>query len=154
MLMTPYFSYQLHLKTYLKLGGQLMRGFDYLCWNMALCRVTRITLCSLRGTKETSYFDYLCRWYNHYRRWPREDTEAWRPSLKGVWDEESRRLEIFPWNWSGSIQARYILFQRKYILDMLPEIGMIECKPVDTPVSQNQKLGELPYGVPTNKERY
>jgi hypothetical protein len=37
---------------------------------------------------------------------------------------------------------------------LLSEIGMLECKPVDTPICQNQKLGELPDGVPTNKERY
>jgi Reverse transcriptase (RNA-dependent DNA polymerase) len=32
------------------------------------------------------------------------------------------------------------LSQRNYILDLLSEVGMLECKPVDTPMVQNQKL--------------
>jgi Reverse transcriptase (RNA-dependent DNA polymerase) len=47
-----------------------------------------------------------------------------------------------------------ILSQRKYILDLLTEVGMLECKPVETPVAINEKLGEFEDQVPTNKERY
>jgi Reverse transcriptase (RNA-dependent DNA polymerase) len=47
-----------------------------------------------------------------------------------------------------------ILSQRKYILDLLAEVGMLDCKPVDTPVIQNGKLGENMSRTPTNKERY
>lgn len=47
-----------------------------------------------------------------------------------------------------------ILSQRKYILDLLAEVGMLECKPVETPVAVNEKLGEFEGQVPTNKERY
>nr|GEY05871.1 putative ribonuclease H-like domain-containing protein [Tanacetum cinerariifolium] len=32
------------------------------------------------------------------------------------------------------------IFQKKYILDLLVEIGMINCKPADTPMMVNQKL--------------
>ena len=46
------------------------------------------------------------------------------------------------------------LSQRKYVLDLLTETGMLDCKPVDTPVVQNLKLGEFPTQVPANKERY
>jgi Reverse transcriptase (RNA-dependent DNA polymerase)/Integrase core domain len=46
------------------------------------------------------------------------------------------------------------LSQRKYVLDLLTETGMLDCKPVDTPVVQNLKLGDCPDQVPTNKERY
>lgn len=46
------------------------------------------------------------------------------------------------------------LSQRKYVLDLLSEVGLLDCKPVDTPIIQNHKLGEYPYQVPTNKERY
>lgn len=51
-------------------------------------------------------------------------------------------------------QQGIFLSQRKYVLDLLAEIGMLECKPVDTPVSLNHKLGEYPDQVPTSKERY
>ena len=30
--------------------------------------------------------------------------------------------------------------QRKYVLDILEEIGMLDCKPVDTPMDPNVKL--------------
>jgi Reverse transcriptase (RNA-dependent DNA polymerase) len=46
------------------------------------------------------------------------------------------------------------LSQRKYVLDLLSETEMLDCKPVDTPVVQNLKLGELQDQVPTNKEKY
>ncbi|XP_019054887.1 PREDICTED: uncharacterized protein LOC109115373 [Nelumbo nucifera] len=46
------------------------------------------------------------------------------------------------------------LSQRKYTLDLLFEVGQLECKPADTPIVQNHKLGEYPNQVPINKERY
>lgn len=46
------------------------------------------------------------------------------------------------------------LSQRKYVMDLLTETGMLACKPVETPIEQNHKLGEYPGDVPTNKERY
>ncbi|CAL2240949.1 unnamed protein product [Prunus armeniaca] len=46
------------------------------------------------------------------------------------------------------------LSQRKYILDLLVEIGMLDCKPIDTSSEQNHKLGLYPDQVPTDKERY
>ena len=33
-----------------------------------------------------------------------------------------------------------VMSQRKYILDILEEIGILECKPVDTPMDMNVKL--------------
>ena len=32
--------------------------------------------------------------------------------------------------------------QRKYILDLLKETGMSGCKPTDTPIDPNKKLGD------------
>ncbi|CAL9024715.1 unnamed protein product [Prunus brigantina] len=51
-------------------------------------------------------------------------------------------------------QQGIFLSQRKYVLDLLTDTGMLDCKPVDTPIVQNHHLGEYPYQVPTNKERY
>lgn len=44
--------------------------------------------------------------------------------------------------------------QRKYILDLLAETGMLDCKPIDTPIETNHKLYILPDLVPANRERY
>ncbi len=46
------------------------------------------------------------------------------------------------------------LSQRKYILDLLFEVGLLECKPVDTPIVQNHKLGIYPDQKPADKGRY
>jgi hypothetical protein len=46
------------------------------------------------------------------------------------------------------------LSQRKYILDILTDIGMLASKPADTPMELNHQLGEYPDQVPINKERY
>lgn len=32
--------------------------------------------------------------------------------------------------------------QRKYVLDLLSEVGMLDCKPVGIPTEQNQKLDD------------
>ena len=46
------------------------------------------------------------------------------------------------------------LSQRKYVLDLLSELGLLDCKPVDTPIIQNHKLREHTDQMPTNKEKY
>jgi len=46
------------------------------------------------------------------------------------------------------------LCQRKYILDLLAETGMLDCKPVDTPIEQNHCLAEYPDQIPTDRARY
>ena len=46
------------------------------------------------------------------------------------------------------------LSQRKYVLDLLSEVGLLECKPVDTPIVQIHKLGIYPNQKPTDKGRY
>ncbi|CAL8164331.1 unnamed protein product [Prunus armeniaca] len=42
----------------------------------------------------------------------------------------------------------------KYVLNLLTDIGMLDCKPADTLIVQNHHLSEYPDQVPTNKERY
>jgi hypothetical protein len=46
------------------------------------------------------------------------------------------------------------LSRRKYVLDVLTEVGMLECKPAYTPIVQNHRLGEYPDQAPTDKGRY
>jgi len=44
--------------------------------------------------------------------------------------------------------------QRKYMLDLLKETGMMNCKPTETPIDSSQRLGAKLEGVPVDKERY
>ncbi|KAL6186637.1 hypothetical protein ACLB2K_042757 [Fragaria x ananassa] len=36
-----------------------------------------------------------------------------------------------------------MLNQRKYVLDLLAETGILDCTPVDTPIEQNHRIAEL-----------
>ncbi|KAH9698541.1 protein kinase domain-containing protein [Citrus sinensis] len=47
-----------------------------------------------------------------------------------------------------------VVSQRKYILDLLKETGMSGCKPSDTPIEANSKLGEVKNGFPVDNGRY
>jgi len=44
------------------------------------------------------------------------------------------------------------LSQKKYVLDLLAETGMLDCKPVDTPIIQNHCLAKYSDQVPINRE--
>ena len=44
--------------------------------------------------------------------------------------------------------------QRKYILDLLKETGMLEYKPVDTPMDPIKKIGEQKESTPVDTRRY
>jgi hypothetical protein len=46
------------------------------------------------------------------------------------------------------------LSQQKYVIDLLTETGMLSCKPVETPMEMNHKLGIFPDQDPTDKDRY
>ncbi|XP_020417932.1 uncharacterized protein LOC109948654 [Prunus persica] len=46
------------------------------------------------------------------------------------------------------------LSQRKYVMVLLSEIGMLGCKPADTPIEMNHKLCEDMDQESTNKEQY
>ena len=39
-------------------------------------------------------------------------------------------------------QQGIFLSQRKYVLDLLTDTEMLDCKPADTPIVQNHHLGE------------
>ena len=44
--------------------------------------------------------------------------------------------------------------QRKYTLNLLNEIGMLGCKPSETPIEANGKVKLKEKGDPVNRERY
>lgn len=46
------------------------------------------------------------------------------------------------------------LSQRKYVLYLLSEVGLLDYRPADTQIIWNHKLREYPNQVPTEKGRY
>ena len=51
-------------------------------------------------------------------------------------------------------KERIYICQRKYVLDLLKETGMLGCKPTKSPIDLNHKLGAVIDGVLMDKERY
>ena len=49
-------------------------------------------------------------------------------------------------------QHGIFLSQRKYILDLLAETEMLECKPTDTPIAQNERLSIHDNQILTDKD--
>ncbi|PRQ35290.1 putative RNA-directed DNA polymerase [Rosa chinensis] len=47
-----------------------------------------------------------------------------------------------------------LLSQRKYVLDLLAEKGMLDCRPMETPIEMSHRLAIYPDQVPTDKGRY
>ena len=51
-------------------------------------------------------------------------------------------------------QRGIFLSQRKYVLDLLTEVGLLDYKLADTPIIQNHKLSQYTNQVPADKGRY
>ena len=47
-----------------------------------------------------------------------------------------------------------VISQRKYILDLLNETGMLGCKPADMPMDPNRRTKRSEGSVPVDRERY
>ena len=47
-----------------------------------------------------------------------------------------------------------VISQRKYVLDLLKETGLLRCKPVATPIDPNQKLEKEDGAEAVDKNRY
>src|SRR4051812_14959001 len=62
-------------------------------------------------------------------------------------------LKYFPGIEIARAPRGIVLSQRKYVLDLLKETGMMGCKVASTPVEQNQKLS-AEGGDPVNREQY
>lgn len=44
--------------------------------------------------------------------------------------------------------------QKKYVLDLLTETGMLNCKPIDNPIIQNHHIAMYLDQSPSNKDCY
>ena len=77
------------------------------------------------------------------------ETESLKKLLAKKFEmKDLRKFKLF----LGMKVARYnkgiIISQRKYILDLLSETGLLGCKPVTTPMDANVKLGRVEGKVP------
>ncbi|RVW74425.1 Retrovirus-related Pol polyprotein from transposon RE1 [Vitis vinifera] len=75
------------------------------------------------------------------------------------WDlEEEVYMEIPPGfeesMAKNQIKEGNVVSQRKYILDLLKETGMLGCKPIDTPMDSQKKLGIEKESTPVDRGRY
>ena len=63
-------------------------------------------------------------------------------------------LEYFLGMEVGRSKRGIVVSQHKYILDLLREIKMLECKPAKTPMNHTVKLGTLTGSAPIDKSRF
>ncbi|RVW73563.1 Retrovirus-related Pol polyprotein from transposon RE1 [Vitis vinifera] len=113
-----------------------------------------------------------CKWVFSIKHKADGTVERYKARLvaKGNYEEEITRLQKelateFEMKNSGGLKhflgievakskQGIFLSQRKYVLDILTEVGMLERKPVDTPIVQNHRLREYSDQAPTDKGKY
>ncbi|BBN67983.1 hypothetical protein Prudu_242S000300 [Prunus dulcis] len=117
------------------------------------CMIETVTTCMVwtvhHGNEEQWFQTVQLRSYSVLETSKREDYLATEFEMKDLGG-----LKYFLGIEVARSQQGIFLSQRKYVLDLLTDTGMLDCKPADTPIVQNHHLGEYPDQVPTNKERY
>nr|GEU59304.1 putative ribonuclease H-like domain-containing protein [Tanacetum cinerariifolium] len=68
------------------------------------------------------------------------DDEVENKSVQRIQNEESGRLKYFLGIEVLRSKQRIFICQKKYVIELLAETGMIDRKPMDTPMMVNQKL--------------
>ncbi|XP_031264860.1 uncharacterized protein LOC116123194 [Pistacia vera] len=84
-----------------------------------------------------------------------EEMEAVKKAL--AWDFELKdlgQLRYFLGMEIARSKKGISVSQRKYVLDLLKEIGMLRCKPVETPIEPNLKFEEMSCDALVDKGRY
>ena len=82
------------------------------------------------------------------------DDVAEMEALKKILAKESQIsliLEVFFGNEVARNNNGILMSQKKYALDLLKETRMLGCKPCETPMDSNQKLGVIDKGDPIDK---
>ncbi|RVW37844.1 Retrovirus-related Pol polyprotein from transposon RE2 [Vitis vinifera] len=64
----------------------------------------------------------------------------WLETISSSMTKDLGKLKYFLGIDIAQSSSGVVLSQRKYALDILEEIGMLDCKPIDTPMDQNVKL--------------
>lgn len=70
---------------------------------------------------------------------PYSDLNQEGPSIKNA-NQRSRAAAVLPRHRIFEEQPWYFLCQKKYVLDILQETGLLESKPADTPLDTSIKL--------------
>ena len=68
--------------------------------------------------------------------------------------KELGTLKYFPGMEVARSKKEIVISQRKYVLDLLKETGLLGCKPATTPIDPNHKLRKDEKDVPIDKTRY
>ncbi|GJZ13856.1 putative reverse transcriptase, RNA-dependent DNA polymerase [Tanacetum coccineum] len=100
----------------------------------------------LYGLKQSpkAWFRRFTLAMKHYGFKQRNDKEEITKLKKNLFTEfemkDLRRLKYFLGIKVLRSKQGIFMYQKKYVLDLLAEIGMVDCKPANTPMIVNQKL--------------
>ncbi|GKC71178.1 putative ribonuclease H-like domain-containing protein [Tanacetum coccineum] len=118
------------------------RGFTDSFGEREVCLLKK----SLYGLKQSprAWFGKFTLAMKHYGFKQRNDKEEITKLKKNLFTEfamkDLGRLKYFLGIEVLRSKQGIFMYQKKYVLDLLAEIGMVDCKPADTPMIVNQKL--------------
>ena len=75
-------------------------------------------------------------------------------NFKNSWQQSLGGLKYFLGIKVAQSKRGIFLSQRKYTLDLLSKVGLLNYKPADVPIQQNHKLGEYPSQILIDRGRY
>lgn len=96
----------------------------------------------------------VCECYCYHRKclWWNKSTKTSSP--KEIWNQRVGTSQILPRMEVARSSKGISVTQLKYTLDLLKEIELSGCKPADTPMDANSKLGLNPEDEPVDQDRY
>ena len=84
----------------------------------------------LKRERKPDYLSHYIRWW-HGHHWKRRTRDWWtqEKTVSKIWDEGPRKLKVLSSIEVLRSKKEIFINQKKYILDLLNEIGMVDCKP-------------------------
>lgn len=71
-----------------------------------------------------------------------EEIHSIKRHLDALFNIKDKNSQVFPRLWGNSTKEGITLYQRKYALDLLKDMGLLNAKPCSTPIDHHLKLSK------------